>query len=336
MLQFSIIIPVHNSESTIQRCIKSVQDQLIQNFEIIIIDDGSVDQSVAIVEKLVVDDVRIRLIRKTNGGVASARNAGIELIKGDYVLFVDSDDHLDPRYLQTFSDLLQIYPHALIYQSFISEYENCSEPEVLPRKYYNSQEVSKALILLEKHRCLGGACNKIFNAEIIKENNLRFNEQLHYGEDKIFTLQYLQFVNQIYLSDTCYYVYNRSSKNSLSKKHHKSEGLSLFAEQEYRLFLECARRFPDEILTNVIKTRYSSFSKYVLLSMYRPGDSASAEQKKLLREKIILLDKNNIRLPEFDVEVPSLVNKIYKYGFLMNLMMLTRTKLAGIYNLIKH
>ncbi|AZI66584.1 glycosyltransferase family 2 protein [Kaistella daneshvariae] len=334
--KYSIIVPAFNAESTIKICVGSILKQTCKAFEIIIVNDGSTDNTYATLEQLAKVDRRIILISKQNGGVASARNLGITMARGNYILFVDSDDYLESRFLETYDDLLRITPDALIYQSFTSQYKDRTIRETLPNQLYSKDQMPACLVLLEKKRCIGGACNKIFNAKIINDNKIRFNPQLHYGEDKIFTLQYMQFVYQIVLSDRCYYNYNRISENSLSKKHHPYKELLLFIEKEYELYKKLLLRFPNEQLKKIINTRYSSFSKYVLLSMYRKHDRATLEERSQLRRSIIKFDRCNLRIKEYEIEVPAIVNTIYKSDTLMMLSMALRTSFSTIYQIIRN
>ena len=101
----SIIVPVYNVEKYIERCVKSLIAQEHNNIEIILVDDGTKDNSGKIIDSLAVTDSRIKVIHKTNGGVSSARNAGLEIAKGDYVVFVDGDDYVDSDYVSYFLKL---------------------------------------------------------------------------------------------------------------------------------------------------------------------------------------------------------------------------------------
>lgn len=335
MPTYSIIVPVFNSARNIFECINSILKQSVIDFELIIIDDGSTDSSIEILEEVAITDKRIVLLKKENGGVSSARNKGLNIAQGEYILFVDSDDYIDSDYLQTYHNLLQIHPDALIYQGFVSKTGDVLVNESLPEGVYFKDQITNAVALLEQKRCLGGACNKIFNADIINLHLIRFNENFSYGEDKIFTLEYLQYVDKILLSDKCNYYYNRSTEDSLSKKHHQSKELLLFSELEYKLFFKIIQRYPNEELLKIIKTRYSSFSKYVLLSMYRKGDFTKKEDRAQLRKKIINFEKKTKLNKAFDVEVPQIINLIYKYDFLMSLAMSVKTKFSSVYNFFR-
>lgn len=97
--RISVIVPVYNAEKTIARCIETLLGQTYGNIELLLVDDGSKDGSLAICREYAEKDNRITVIHKENGGVSSARNAGIEMAKGDYILFVDSDDYVEPDYV---------------------------------------------------------------------------------------------------------------------------------------------------------------------------------------------------------------------------------------------
>ena len=101
----SIIVPVFNSEKYIEKCLKSLLAQTYKDLEILVIDDGSKDNSSDVVRQLQLDDQRIKLICQENQGVSSARNKGIEMSKGQYIVFVDSDDYVESNYVETLLDL---------------------------------------------------------------------------------------------------------------------------------------------------------------------------------------------------------------------------------------
>ena len=103
----SIIVPVFNSEKYIEKCLKSLLAQTYKDLEILVIDDGSKDNSSDVVRQLQLDDQRIKLICQENQGVSSARNKGIEMSKGQYIVFVDSDDYVESNYVETLLDLYE-------------------------------------------------------------------------------------------------------------------------------------------------------------------------------------------------------------------------------------
>ncbi|MFN3019476.1 glycosyltransferase family 2 protein [Chryseobacterium sp. TY3] len=327
----SIIVPIYNSEEYIEDCVNSIIEQSYSNLEIILINDGSKDASLSIINDLKETDDRIIVIDKKNGGVSKARNSGIQVSTGEYVVFIDSDDRIGKKFITNYIDILSQNPKALIYQSFISEYENKNVPEVLPSAVYFDQDIHKAIILLEQKRCLGGAWNKIFRTEIIKNREILFNEGFSYGEDKVFTLQYMQYVDCIILSSNTQYFYNRKYENSLSRKYHQSQELLNFVEVEFLEFNNLLIKYPNDELKKVINARYSSFLKYVLLSMYRKTDILGETKKSELVKKISKFDKLNERNNDFEIEVPKLVNYIYQSDFGMKFLMLLKESMPNLH-----
>lgn len=331
----SVIIPCYNVEEHIERVVASILIQTFEDFELLIINDGSTDNTANILLRIKELDPRIRVVNKVNQGVSMARNTGLDLATGKYVVFVDGDDWVDAKFLENYIMLLQNDGDALIYQSFVSVFSDKQIEEKLPKVIFEKDKLADALIILEQKRCLGGACNKIFSRDIIQQNNIRFDKRFSYGEDKIFTLEYLHYVNTIIFSDQCGYYYNRTTESSLSKKHHKASELLVFVEKEYELFLNLEKKIPNGRLLKIINARYSSFSKYVLLSMYRKNDHSKKEDKDLLRQRIAVFDKIYPRDNSFEIEVPKLINYIYKSDFVMNVIMKLKEKFEKFYIMLR-
>lgn len=178
-MKLSIIIPIYNNESTLERCVESVLAQNIDDCEIIIVNDGSTDKSGAIADEWAKKDTRITVIHKSNGGPSEAKNYALDIVKADYITFVDSDDELEPNTLQPLLDIL--YNH--------SEY-NIIEYSVLQRVghydecYMNlgNNVYHNAIDWFADNGCSHcWMCNKIFKKELFK--NLRFPLQLRRFED---------------------------------------------------------------------------------------------------------------------------------------------------------
>lgn len=183
----SIIIPVFNAEKYISRCIKSVVDQSYSELEIIVVNDGSIDNSLFICELLATQDRRIKVISQDNGGVSKARNTGLRLAKGEYVMFLDSDDYMLPEMCKTMLDVL----HKKQADCVIC---GIQEPEGglwCPQKsmdYSTLEDFKKDFIYQLNTELLSPCWNKIFKRQFI--TNL-FNEDISFGEDLIFDLEYL-------------------------------------------------------------------------------------------------------------------------------------------------
>lgn len=187
MNMISIIIPVYNAEKYINRCIKSIVNQSYKELEIVIVNDGSTDNSLHICEILAMQDYRIKVISQDNGGVSKARNTGLRLAKGEYVMFLDSDDYMLPEMCKTMLDVL----HKKQADCVIC---GIQEPEAglwCPQKsmdYSTLEDFKKDFIYQLNTELLSPCWNKIFKRQLI--TNL-FNEDISFGEDLIFDLEYL-------------------------------------------------------------------------------------------------------------------------------------------------
>lgn len=213
MPKISVIVPVYNTEQYLHRCIDSILAQTFTDFELLLIDDGSKDSSGRICDEYALKDSRIRVFHKKNGGVSSARNLGLDNAKGEWISFVDSDDWVENKYIEElFSngqfDFVACYYKAEDWDTWVSQpFDNCS---------YYGNNIHKCLNLNIK-RMVYNVC-KLFNNEIIKENHIRFDTVISYGEDTIFTFEYLAHVKSIKTISSALYHYEYSTPNSLTKQ----------------------------------------------------------------------------------------------------------------------
>ena len=184
----SIIIPVYNAEKYIHRCIKSVVNQSYKELEIIAVNDGSTDDSLSICETLAAQDNRIKVFSQINGGVSKARNTGLRLAKGKYVMFLDSDDYMLPDMCKTMLDVLHNKQADCVICG-IQEPEGglwCPQRNI---DYSTLVDFKKDFIYQLNTELLSPCWNKIFKRQLI--TNL-FNEDISFGEDLIFDLEYLK------------------------------------------------------------------------------------------------------------------------------------------------
>jgi len=140
---------------------------------------------------------------------------------------------------------------------------------------------------------------------------------------------------KVIFSNNCDYYCNRRTDNSLSKKYHKSDELLYFAEEEYRLFGQIEEKFQSVSLKLIVNSRYSSFFKYVLLSMYRKTDHATQIKKDEIRKKILTFEGSNKRNKDFEVEVLKIVNIIYRNHFLMSASMKLKENFTNLYTKLR-
>lgn len=190
----SIIVPIYNAEKTLHRCIDSILKQTYTNYELLLINDGSTDGS----SYICFDyqnaennkESRIKILNKPNGGVSSARNAGLEMAKGEWITFIDADDWVEADYLE---NMLPMDNEDFIMDS--------SSETILPNGIFKDLDVACT------GYCIREPWGKFFKTSIINQHALRFDCNLSLGEDLIFCLNYLAHIRKIRTSDTQKYIY---------------------------------------------------------------------------------------------------------------------------------
>lgn len=191
----SIIVPVYKVEKYINECIDSILAQTFKDFELILIDDGSPDRSGEICDEYAGKDKRIKVIHKKNEGVSIARNTGIELAKGKWIYFVDSDDWIESDLLDCFINNLS-EKTDLYFIGFTAETATSRTMTVVFDDMAFDNKETAIKYIYEKNG-FGVTWNKLFSSKIIKESNIRFNVKLNSYEDELFTLDYCKYVNNI-------------------------------------------------------------------------------------------------------------------------------------------
>ena len=221
MCSISIIVPIYKSEAHLPILIKSIQAQEVSDWELILVDDGSPDQSGELCDAYAKEDHRIKPIHKPNGGISSACNAGLDNATGEWILFCDHDDYLTPNSLSLFSMAIHEPDIDLVAASYIRYHEDTLvedpfpvESKILSSKVYLEDTCMHPSIRYNEYYLW----NKLLKASIIKQNGLRFKEDIHYFQDVLFAYQYLLLCDRfVYcLSKPVYVYFKRSTGESSS------------------------------------------------------------------------------------------------------------------------
>ena len=190
----SIIVPAYNCIKSLEYCVRSIQQQTYTGFELILVDDGSIDGSGELCDKFAAADSRIKVIHKPNGGVSAARNAGIDAATGKYITFCDSDDYLEPDYLETLVQTAKSNPDCGHIWCCFQTVTGYQKENAVPN-YISAESVLhytlKDYMTLHEMWLDTGPWNKLYTAKIIKESGLHFSEDLSLGEDWLFNLAYI-------------------------------------------------------------------------------------------------------------------------------------------------
>lgn len=202
----SIIIPVYNSEAFLPHCIESLQQQTYRDWTAIFVNDGSTDNSLQILQEYTERDSRIRLINKSNGGAASARNAGLDAADTEYITFVDSDDTISPSFLEKTLHAAVTHHCDLVVTSIKYRKRDCGVlisgvMEFPPNLYFKGVHV--------------GPCAKLYRKEIIERHSLRFPEDMAVAEDFVFSTMYAIKTRIICGIPEALYIYNDENEESL-------------------------------------------------------------------------------------------------------------------------
>ena len=210
----SIIVPVYNAEVYLEKCIESLIGQTYNNIEIILINDGSNDNSLEICNRYKNKDKRVIVINKNNSGVSDTRNYGISICKGKYLCFVDSDDYVKENYVSSL--IFSMNDHKLSVCNY-KLFNGCIE-EKNNRIFKNGTKRSVEIMekILDGKSFDGYVWNKMFSKSIINKNNIKFDSELSIWEDMIFVIDYLNYIDEVTFSQNEEYIY-RINNESLSK-----------------------------------------------------------------------------------------------------------------------
>lgn len=264
-VMLSIIVPVYNVEKYIGKCIESIVNQTYKDLEIILVDDGSTDNSGKICDEWARKDKRIKVIHKKNGGLSDARNAGLDICTGDYIGFVDSDDYIELNmYEELLNDCIENNCDCSI-STIIMEQEN-GKSKIEPKI-----EISKIGSNIDGHRLIllsnPATVNKLYKKELF--NNIRFPKGKLYED--IVTIPYIiDKCKEIYISNKAYYHYLQRN-NSIVHTNFNLKKLDYLANAEeyynfviskYPKLIEEADRYLILVLTSIITDIYPYRKKY--------------------------------------------------------------------------
>lgn len=217
-LIISVVIPVYNAESVVHRAVESILPQMNGQVELILVDDGSKDNSGAICDEYSKNHSQVKVVHKVNGGLSSARNAGMAVAQGEYIVFLDADDYLAPNACEELSKVIcEHHPDCIDFGWNYVYWTGEITPNLhkVPKNVLLGNDVLRNLILPpllhlngdEEHFIYDFACMKVFRRRIIEENAVSFNEKQRIWEDRPFVCHYLKYCRNFYSMDQCLYYY---------------------------------------------------------------------------------------------------------------------------------
>ena len=303
---FSIIVPIYNVERYLPECVRNVLSQSYKNFEIILVDDQSPDRCGEICDNFAKEDDRIRVIHQKNKGLSGARNAGIEIANGDYLIFLDSDDywddnqalyHINQRLQQSDADVL-VFPAKRYYEEK-NEFTytlnmHADRQEIIGDKY------SSLNYLIKNNIYRAAAWNKVVKKSIIDEHQMRYKEG-YLSEDMDWCGDLLIFAQKFDFYEEPFYVYRQRKSGSITKN--KTE--KLLSDKIYmcQKGFEQAKNLDDTKMQELL-TSYYAYEYTVAL-----GVSSGVKNKDLLQQM-----KSMSTLLQYDIcDKVKKVNKLKKF-----------------------
>jgi len=312
----SIIIPVYNAERYLHQCIESVIAQTFEDWEAILVNDGSKDGSLAICQEYAAKDKRIKVIDKSNGGPSSARNKGLENAQGEFVYFMDADDWIETKFLEIFvrNGIKDAYEtrqrhyeneycdYDIIFQGFVRELADGRKDESFAMDADTSMMSKEEIICrLYKEHVYGWSWCKLFRREIIEKHHIRFDESLRLWEDELFTSEFLKYAGSVRTvkSHLYHYIYYPNSLMQTNNTYLKR----LFLSERMN---EALMPIANDELKEYINTTYNKNLKYSLLMALKNEPNHRCDEE----TKEVLLDRYYTRIKEYP--------ELRKYNVLSN------------------
>lgn len=290
---FSIIVPVYNMEKYMRECIDSIIGQDCEDYELILVDDGSKDGSGKICDEYAKSADRIRVIHKENGGLASARNVGLDEAKGEWILFIDSDDFIEKGTLSFLKRTVKKNPADLYTFNLYKVNEN---GEVIGRDIHHIEnyvevikEADKAKFLYERlllYKVGWEACVQLFNREKITRNNLRFTDNSKvFAEDLLFSLEYYTCIHKVYYICNFLYFYRQIGSSIMHKLKEDTilPRLMVLLDEFYTF---CKKQKKKMVIKDFYKICFSLFDFHIQYKLDSLKDSEIAEVFKQNSDKL--------------------------------------------------
>jgi len=220
----SVIVPIYNVASFLPKCIESILEQSFADFELILVNDGSTDNSHDICLSYQEKDRRVTIINKPNGGLLSARKAGLESARAEFISFVDGDDWVDVDFLASMYRIVELHPVDLVISGFIRAFEGRNEKMIPINKHgiYSGKDLTELLnnmlntSTFFQHGISTYVWNKLFRRDLLSEILFHVPNEITMGEDAAITYSYIPLCNGIGITNTCNYFY-RQRVNSMVK-----------------------------------------------------------------------------------------------------------------------
>lgn len=278
-MKVSIVIPVYNAEKHLHQCVNSILSQNFADFELVIIDDGSIDKSGQIAHEFATIDHRVHVYSQVNSGVSAARNRGIDIAKGTWIAFIDADDFI----AQDYFEVLRYENTAdLIIQDIVYVTNGCNTYKAAYKDGIMVPE--EFLSVYGVYPYYSSSWGKFFKASLLKRNNINFDVCLSFGEDTLFNLQYIVYCKIIRVTSSSSYKYRVSGVGLTNTAYNVAHDLRLYKKIKAQLIQFKGRIFYN----NCLKVPVARVSR----ALYNDLKIEAGERQQILNELV----ENNFRI----------------------------------------
>lgn len=325
----SIIIPMYNAEKTILKTVESLQNQTHENIEIIIVDDGSDDHSYEICTEKIKDDKRVKIIKKENGGVSSARNCGINNSKGKFIQFVDSDDLVEKNYCEELLNNLLKESADFAICSYIQKAGKEKISYLIGEEIYSKVEFIRHFSSSENPILMNPPWNKLYKSEIIKKNRIKFDEKMSFGEDFVFNVNYLDYCKKIVTVEKPLYIYIYQDNGLCNKK----RSIDFYYENNMKLYMSYEKLLnnnKDNIISINLNTHFLFVIRNIITSIFLTNSNLSFKEKTRIVKRIIsntdVAERLNTNYKKNTKNIITYICIKYKLYRLLSLLINIKTK----------
>lgn len=344
--KISVIVPVYNAQDRLKVCIESVLSQSFGDFELILVNDGSTDNSLSVCEEYAAKEQRIKVVDKENSGAGETRNAGLDVAEGDYVIFIDSDDTVHTQMFESLLDLMCAKENAdMVCCNHCIEFAqggdmiNNEKLEIEEDPFVTSDR-QRALFIMEKTRSFCYLWNKIFRRSIIEDNNIRFEKQFVTGQDLDFVIKYYYHTNTVVMTNKPLYVYYKDGIGSLCSRYKKGlyGMVTELSRRRYDLFCSLGMQNNEEYMELYGKT-HIEYVHSCIPNMFRKNSALTRKEKVALMKTVFQDEGLSKYMSSYNPEdkLQKIFKKLYLTGnasfavTVYSTMFFVRNNMDGIY-----
>lgn len=319
----SVIVPVYNVEKYLKRCLESILVQSWNDYEIILVDDGSTDSSAQICDLYAEKYEMIRVIHKENKGLSDTRNRGIEEASGEYVYFPDSDDWLEPNTFSELSDVIEELTYDII--SFNREFVTSEEDKLISAKSRIQKLSGKQALLemLKQSDVTGFANDKIYRKKLFLDNDIEFPVGKYY-EDLGTNYKLFLKATKVYVTNQKYYHYLITNPDSITQSWNEQKLQDMFGFYREIYYSPLIREKFEELEIEILQAYYINGLIHILSSLYKSNISAQySDIEKDIKQEIV---KNSLGVTKLLNQPNKIKYLLYKLG-LLKILFETQSKL---------